>query len=215
MVRIFTTEEQYNITRAVEDAEKRTSAEIAILVAPMSDPYQSYRFFSGFIAGTFIALALWALPFLHIRLPQMLHGFLPLFSVQAATIAAFTLMPGFHKWGRFLVPKKTLAHCSYQRAAAEYFSLSHHVKAKTPIVFIYLSMAEHAVHIISGRMVREVLPNDIWQQAVNELTAAIKNEGLAAASIKSIGSIADLLAPHFPDNGEHNALPNEIRQLRR
>ena len=213
MVKIFSKEEQYNIARAVEAAEQKTSAEIAILVAPASDAYFEYRFVSGFIFASVIVLLLWLAPALHISLPRYLHSFSILLALQTLIIVAFAWLPGLETVLRFLVPQQIMAHRSYQRATAEYFALSQHVKAKTPIVFIYLSVAERTVHIISGRIVREVLPNDIWQDCIKDLTAAIRNQGLAQACIQSIGQIADLLMFHFPDHGEHNALPNEVRQL--
>ena len=80
--------------------------------------------------------------------------------------------------------------------------MSRHVAAATPIVLLYVSVAERYARILTSRSVREKIPDEHWNAVIQELTTTIQSEGLRGACIKAIRHATNLLVLHFPENGE-------------
>lgn len=207
MVKIFNATEQAAIEDVIAKAEEKSNAEIAIMVAPISDHYQDFRFLYGFVVACIVILSLW---FGHVT-----PNFLLLICIQCTVVGLFSWLPLLDRLCNFVVPKRILAHRTNQRAAAEFIALTHQLKTATPVVLIYLSIAERTVRILPSQNVREVLPDDIWEAHVEDIGHSIRNHGLAKACVRIIENAANQLIPYFPDDGGSNAMPNEIRHLKR
>jgi len=193
MVKLLSKTDNDMIAAAITEAKCITSAELAVVVAPASDAYQSYFLLYGLIAGSAIDIGLWA--------TKIVIGFPWLLMIQLMAIALFTFIPRLRHICLPLVPKRIRDHRSAHRAYAEYLMVSHHAATATPVVLLYISVAERYAHILTSRTVREKIPLKCWDVIINQLTTAISTEGLSNACLKAIRQITDYFVPHFPKAG--------------
>src|ERR1039458_1313386 len=122
------------IAQAIAEAERRTSAEIVLVVLPVSDPYQSHLLSYGLALGSLIGMGLW--------MEKIVTGFPLLFGIQVASIMAVLFVPLLSNLCLKLVPKRVLYHYAARRACEEYLIISRHVPAEGPVVLLYISLAE-------------------------------------------------------------------------
>ena len=202
MVRVLSHTDKKTIGQAIAEAEHRTAAEIVMVVAPASDAYQSYILLYGLIMGSLISLGLWA--------AKILSGLPYLLALQFGIIALLSLVPWLRQLGMRLVPKRILHHRAAHRAFEEYLIISRRVSAATPIVLLYISLAERYAHILPSRSVREKIPDETWNAVIEEITVSVKKSGLRAGCVGAIQKITELVMPHFPERGEAHVLGHHI-----
>ena len=207
MVKILSKVDKEAVAQAITEAEQQTSAELVVVVAPVSDAYQSYLLLYGLITGSTIDIGLWA--------AKLVTLFPLLLVIQLTVIALLSFTPWLRQLCLRLVPKRIRHHRAAHRAYEEYLSVSRHVSAATPIVLLYVSIAEHYAHILTSRSVREKIPDERWNAIIGELTAAIPADGLQSACIKAIRRATELVAPYFPENGEIHSLGHTVIEIGR
>jgi len=195
MVKFLSQPNKAAIAEAIARAKQTTSAELAVVVASASDAYQSYFLLYGLMVGSAIDIGLWAANII-IEFPWLLI-------IQFAVMAFFSFIPWLRHICLPLVPKRIRHHRAAHRAYEEYLMVSHRTATATPVVLLYISIAERYAHILSSRSVREKVPHAHWDAIINQLTAAIPTEGLTSACIKAIQQTAELLAPYSAKT-EHN-----------
>lgn len=205
MVKILSKADKEAVAQAITEAERQTSAELVVVVSPASDAYQSYLLLYGLIAGSTIDIGLWA--------AKLVTLFPLLLVIQLTVIALLSFTPWLRHLCLRLAPKRIRHHRAAHRAYEEYLSVARHVSAVTPIVLLYVSLAEHYAHILPSRSVREKVPDDSWNAIIGGLTAAIPSEGLPTACIKAIRQATGLLAPHFPEKGEVHSLGHTVIEI--
>jgi putative membrane protein len=202
MVRVLSHTDKQAIGQAIAEAERRTAAEIVTVIAPASDAYQSYILLYGLIVGSAIATGLWG--------TKTVTAFPLLLVIQIAAMALLSFIPWLRHACIRLVPKRILYHRAAHRAYEEYLSVSRHVSAATPIVLLYVSVAEHYAHILTSRSVREKIPDKTWNAVIQEFTVSVKKSGLRAGCIGAIQKITGLVIPHFPERGETHILGHHV-----
>ena len=69
-------------------------------------------------------------------------------------------------------------------------------------VLIYVSLAERYARVIAGDEASRHISAQQWQGLVDSLTSDMAKGDLEAAMSAAAGRAADMLAPHFPANGE-------------
>ena len=192
------------ISQAVTQAERRTSAEIAVVLTPASDGYQAYQLLYGFAAGSVTCVLLWA--------TKTLTAFPVLMLIQALALGCFAFIPLLRHLCMKLLPKRVLHRYAARRAAEEFQTLSRQVPPERVLVLLYVSLAERYVHILHSRAAGAKIKPSVWDGIVASFTAGARKPGLAPAFEIAIGKIADALAPHFPDKGEANILSNQAKK---
>jgi putative membrane protein len=190
------------ISAAIREAEKVTSAEIVVVVAPVSDAYQSHIVLFGLAVGSFFSSILWA--------EKLLTAFPYLLMVQLAVISIFSFTPALRSFCISFIPKQILHHRAAHRAFAEYLAVSQKVSYPTPIVVLYVSLAEHYAHILPSRLVREKIPDEIWDSVIREFIATMTKTELHDACISTIQHITKLLTTHFPAGKEVNYISDKV-----
>jgi putative membrane protein len=136
-----------------------------------------------------------------------------LLGIQWVAVTVFSLVPWVRQVCVRLVPKRIRHYQAAHRAYEEYLNVTQHVLATTPIVLLYISIAEHYAHILTSRSVREKIPGERWDNIIATLTTSIRSEGLCTASSKAIGQMAELLSPHFPDDGEEDKFSHSVIEI--
>jgi putative membrane protein len=206
MVKPLSPQDKQSIAQAIAEAERPTEAEIVAVIAPASDAYQSYIFLYGLIAGSLIATGLWA--------GKILTGFPLLLAVQLGAIALLTRVPWLHGLCLRLVPRRIRHLRAAHRAYEEYLSVSRNLPASIPIVLLYVSLAEHYMHILPSRAVRGKIPGEKWNAVIGEFTASMATKGLRDAYIGAVRHMAELLTPHFPSRDETNRVSDQVIEIR-
>lgn len=190
MVKALSKNDRHAVSQAVAEAEKSTSARMAVVVAAASDAYHSYFILYGLCLGSIISMALW--------MEKLITDFPLLLMAQLAVIVLFSFTPVRHLCLR-LVPRHVRHHRAARRAYEEYLVASrHHASPAIPFVLLFVSLAERYVHVLTSRSVREKISDDAWNAVVNEFTSAMPKEGLERACTRAVQYAARLLVPLFP-----------------
>jgi len=163
--------------RLIAEAERKTCTNWFWSSPPPGDAYQSTMLLYGLIAA---AQSAWSMD-------NKSRVFFPF--LLALQIAAMGLLPLFRDCGIracALSPNASCITVLRIRADEEYLTVSRHISAATPIVLIYISVAERYAHILTSRLVREKIPEETVERRYSGINAAISSEGLRNACIKAI-----------------------------
>ncbi|MBV8939466.1 MAG: hypothetical protein JO089_06470 [Alphaproteobacteria bacterium] len=175
---------------AIAAAERRTAAELALVVTPASDAYQSGVLLYGITAGTVLSLGLWV--------SGALTDFPLLLLVQLGAAVIISLIPWLRHACIRLLPRRMRQHRAARRAFEEYLHASRHFPATAAVVLIYISLAERYAHVLASHAVREHIPDETWSGTIDVFTQSVRGEGLKNACVRGIQHAADILAPYFP-----------------
>ena len=179
------------VQAAIDDAETRTTAEIALVVTPSSDPYQSFLALHAFALGSLAAMALW------LCYPAL--GFPVFFILQVAVLVTVFALSPLHPLFMKLVPKKVMHHRVARRAYEEFLIASRHMPAPVPVVLLFVSLAEKYVHVVHSRAVPQKIAAAEWDKIIANFTAAMPQKGVDAACLAAVADMARLLEAHFPE----------------
>ncbi len=202
MVVKLTDADKQLISSAIAKAERITSAEIAVVIAPASDAYTSHIFSIGLLAGSLIATGYW--------FAGMATYFPFLLFIQLSVICAISCSPILRNFCLRLIPKNIQIHRASHRAYAEYMAVSRNVPASVPVVLLYISLAEHYSHIITGSLVNEKILGSIWENVIKEFTVEMQKSPVCDSCVNAIAKISELLVPYFPAGKNQNYISDHI-----
>jgi putative membrane protein len=211
------------IEAAIATAELTTSGEIFCVLSRQSATYRETPI--AWAAGAALVLPLVLLPF------GLTPSHLPFFGggwsaghtaatehtvttaliayamIQALVFVVAALIVSLPGMRRLLTPA-SLKHERVHRAAMEQFlAKGLHQTAQRTGVLIYASLAEQRVEVIADEGIYAKVQSAVWDQAVADLTLALKAGQPADGFVAAIERCGVVLAKHFPPD-EHN--PNEL-----
>jgi putative membrane protein len=199
-------EERGRIETAITEAERKTSAELAVVIARESDAYGSYPLLW---AAVLSLLAGGAAPFLEPDVEPTL--------LFAGQVGLFILLGILFHWGPIrylLVPSAIKRKRASDMARLQFLSL---VDDKTPDeagVLLFVSLAEHHVEILVDRGVARILSEDTWKKIVDEFLGAVREDRLADGLLKAIRQCGDVLALPFPPHPSAvNDMPDRVVEI--
>lgn len=209
------------VTRAVTDAEARSDAEIATIVAERSDNYNDVPLIWAALTAL-LALAVYAaFPDFYLGLLDRISGGWHVWTMREwMTVLVFATALKFigtlyiiRWWPLRMVftPGKTKTRRVRNRAVALFKASTERRTRSRTGVLIYLSLAEHRAEIIGDEAIVAKVSPDQWGAAMALLIAELKQgrpgEGMAAA----VGAIGEVLAGHFPHSGtDPDEMPNRM-----
>jgi putative membrane protein len=197
----FTQEDHEAVSAAIREAEKKTSGQIVCVLARSSSAY-------GYIP------ILWA-SVLALLTPWPLIYFTPwsvqrIFLLQLVVFLVVGVISSFTPLRLLLVPraiKRARAH----RAALEQFVVRGISRTKNRTgVLIFVSLAEHYVRIVADEGIAARVHNSEWQEAVDALTAHLRDGRIAAGFTAAVERCGVVLATHAPTDGSANELPDRL-----
>jgi len=199
---LFSIADEQRVSKAISQAERKTSGEIVVVVAARSD---AYLYVPPLAAALVSLLVPW---------PLIFFTRLDVESIYLAQLAVFLALTALilPPWVRTaLVPARVKRLHAHQRAVEQFLVQNLHTTTGHTGVLIFVSVAEHQVEILADAAIDARVPPGTWTRIVAELTAAIgegqPTEGLVAA----IGAVGDHLAQHFPpDARDENELPDHL-----
>ncbi len=195
----LTPSDRDRISRAVLEAEKKTTGEIVPMIVAQSDDYPGARWrlaivialLFGFLAYFFLddfdpAWILWA------QIPGLYIGYgLGTFGV--------VLRP-------FLASSK-IDEEVHQRALQAFFSRDLHATKDRTGILVMASLLEHRVEILADTGINAKVSQDTWQGILTDMIGKIKSGDLTDGICIAVRECGEVLAKDFP--GTHDN-PNEI-----
>jgi putative membrane protein len=195
-------QDRARIATAIRAAEARTSGEIVCVLARTSTGPTALPV----LLAAFAALAL---PWLLVALTQLsVHGILLLQVAVFFLLAGLLCLPPVRV---ALLPRAARRHVAH-RAAMEQFTIRGMVRKKDRTgILIFVSLAERYARIIADEGVAGRVPQSEWQNAVDALTAHMRDGRIAEGFIAAIEACGNVLATHFPHTAtSRDELPDRI-----
>ena len=72
-------------------------------------------------------------------------------------------------------------------------------------VLVYLLLADHAIEIVTDRAVAKEIPEAEWRPICALMQDYFRRGDYEHGAIEGVAAVGELLARHFPANGERNA----------
>nr|WP_298929289.1 hypothetical protein [uncultured Erythrobacter sp.] len=213
------------VSDAVGEAELNTSGEILTVLADRSDGYTDVALWWA-LAGSFTAMSIFAAlpqPFLDFwdsliggwghewsigELASMtialgLITFITILLIQMWQPLKFFLVPGPVKFAR--VHEQAVKHF---KVGAE-----RRTHGRTGVL-IYLSMSEHRAEIVADEPIAEMVPPEVWGEAMGDMLIEIKQGNIAEGLAVGVRDVGFVLSQHFPRaEDDENELPDRLIEV--
>jgi putative membrane protein len=200
----FSNDEKELIRRAVAEAEKKSSGEIATMVVHESDSYREAEQLGALLLAALVAFVI-ALVIHHVTIwtyiPIVLLLFLPFFWL-------------FRRFPRLKMPfisRRRLTQAVHERAMAAFYQKGLYRTRDETGILIFISLLERKVWILGDRGINERIQPGHWRKLAEEIAAGIRDGKGAEALQRVIVACGDELARHFPRRPDDlNELPDEL-----
>ncbi|HEY0386334.1 MAG TPA: hypothetical protein VGC64_10000 [Pyrinomonadaceae bacterium] len=204
----FTDDDYDAITRAVEQAEEKTTAELVIVIRPFSGSYLDIAYLCGaavsWLVLIFILVSSWEIEPYTIPLE-----IIPFFLVPALLCRVTPL----RRWLTTARRRKR----QVQAAARDAFFAEGVARTRAHTgVLVYLSALEGRVEVLADTGVSDRVPAAEWSALVDEVHQVWKTKAPARTLIREIGRLGDALGRYLPATTDNpNEIPNRPRVARR
>lgn len=203
------------IKECVQEAESKTTGEIAIALTPESAHYSFWELFAANCFSAFLLIVL--LPFTNkirdfyrlIYWQNEPSWALPLFFIITCFVATLIIfyITNICAIDRLIIPRSVKTSCVTHRAF-RYFTESGIYDTKEHSgILIFVSYMEKQVRIIADSGISKKISQDLWNLIADELVENLKNKETTKAFTTAITKCAQLLQENFPNHKEN---PNEF-----
>jgi putative membrane protein len=204
----FTDDDYDSITRAVEQAEEQTTAELVVVVRPFSGSYLDIAYLCGagvaWLVLIFILVSSWEIEPYTIPLE-----ILPFFLVPALLCNVTPLRRWLTTDGRRKRQVQAAARDAFFAEGVE------RTRARTGVL-VYLSALERRVEVLADTGVSSLVPAAEWSACVKEIRRVWKTNAPAATLIRELGRLGEMLGRYLPATVDNpNEIPNRPRVARR
>ena len=198
----FTDQERAAIEAAITRAEKHTSGEIVVVVAPASDGYYA------------LALLWAALLALAVPLPLILLTKWPVEYIYLLQLSVFAVCVGLAQIEPLrlaITPKSIQRARAHEKAVEQFLAQNMHTTRGRTGVLIYVSFAEHYAEVIADDGIYRKVRPIVWEEVIAELTSHLARGTRDQGFITAIGMCGKVLAEHFPPgHADKDELPNHL-----
>jgi putative membrane protein len=197
----FTPADHEAVSAAISEAEKHTSGQIVCVLAHSSSAYAHVPVLWASALALFTP---W--PLIHLTQWSVQRIFLLQLAVFIVAGLAFSWMP-LRLW---LVPR-ALQRARAHRAALEQFVVRSVSRTKNRTgVLIFASLAEHYARIVADEGIAAKVQHADWQEAVDALTAHMRNGRITDGLIAAVERCGAVLASRAPPDHSPNELPDRL-----
>jgi putative membrane protein len=201
-MRLFSTEEEQRVSKAITTAERNTAGEIVVVVAARSDAYLYVPPLIGALVGLLV-------PWVLIYFSQL--GLHSIYFAQLAVFVVVTtaLLPPPVRTA--LVPHFIKRQHAHRHAVEQFLVQNLHTTEGHTGVLIFVSVAERHAEILADTAIDARVPAGTWKAIVDDLTSAIGKGSPADGLIAAIAGVGEHLERHFPpDTRNPNELPDHL-----
>jgi putative membrane protein len=193
------------VAEAIRTAEARTAGEIFCVIARHSSDYRLVP-----IAWAAAIALLAPLPLVY--LTNWPAAVIYLWQLVAFIVAALALS---HPKVRFhIVPRRAKHDRAHGEAIRQFFAQGLDKTEHRTGVLIFASVAERYVEIVADAGINEKVAPQVWNQAINKLTMAIKAGRAADGFVAAIEQCGAILAAHFPPGAlKRDELPDKLLEI--
>lgn len=206
--------EQFNqIEKAINKAEKNTSAEIFAVLAEKSDDYRfiGYAFFGFWIFLISLLMGFW------FDFGMEGWAFEPLLIYQfvglqlLAFISGVILIRSFPKIGAMIAPVYICHQRAHNNAVNQFFAHGIHNTEGRTGALIFVSLDERYAEIIVDKAIEEKFGHDVFIEQIQKLTELCAKDQIALGYVQTIEFLENLLSESFPPEDKHlNELENKL-----
>jgi len=214
----FRSEDLEKIKKAVQEAESKTSGEIATAFIRESDPYTSYELLFAFFCGFFYYLILMFFSQrIELFMQQLLWGYSSSYLLMVYGFTTFLVMAATYLMAnipiidRIIIPRPVMIKKVNQRAVRHFMESGvYNTKDRTGVL-IFISALERRVELIADKGISEKIPQEKWDFIVSHIIDGIKSKQLVKHLTEAITECGNLLATHFPiQPGDVNELKDDM-----
>ena len=213
------------VSGAVADAELTTSGEIVTVLADRSDSYSDVALVWA-VALSFTAMSLFALfpaPFTDLW-DAMVGGWTHEWTTaEAATLTVLLgLLVFVIVWAvqiadaiRFAMVPGPVRSARVHDAAIRHFKVGaeRRTHGRTGVL-LYLSMREHRAEIVADQPIAEIVPAEVWGEAMADMLAEVRKGCIAEGLAAGVRDVGKVLSEHFPRaEDDDNELPDRLIEL--
>jgi putative membrane protein len=192
--------ERAQVAEAIRIAEARTTGEIFCVVAQQSSTY-------GLVPVAWAAALALVVPLPLIYLTSWPASVIYALQLIGFVVAAVGLSRPRLRYR--IVPKRARHDRAHSTAMRQFWAQRLNKTQGRTGVLIFVSLAERYAEIIADAGINEKVTPEVWENAVNDLTAAIKQGRIGDGFVAAIAQCGMVLAEHFPiQQGGVN--PNEL-----
>jgi putative membrane protein len=197
----FTKEDHDAVAAAIRDAESKTSGQIVCVLAHSSS---NYSYVPILWASVLALVAPWPqIYFTQWSVQRIFTVQLAVFIVAGVLLSLLPL--------RFLFVPRAVQRARAHRAALEQFVLRGITRTKNRTgILIFVSLAERYARILADEGIAAKVDNKEWQDAIDSMTAHMREGRIAAGFIAAIGRCGAVLAAHAPPDASGNELPDRL-----
>lgn len=217
----LTAENKEQISKAVTEAEKSTSGEIAVVVAKQSCDYAVYELTFAVIVGL-ISMILGLVYYSKIdkMIMDMIWSNSTIITTSVIGLGSFVIMIIFYFLAnipmidRLIIPKSIKDQKVHEKAQLSFLNYEVSKTKERTGILIFISKLERRVEILADIGIAEIYPNDSWQKQVDRIIAGIKDKHFADELAKVILDLGKVLVKNFPAHEVNiNELPNKVREI--
>ena len=203
------------IKKSVEEAEKKTTGEIALALAPESAHYSFWELLFANIVTSVILMVLVPFSGKISEIYNLIYWqnppswIVPLFFVVTAfaSIVAIFYISNIPAIDRIIIPKTVKKYCVTSRAFRYFTESGVYATAEHSGILIYVSYMEKQVRIIADEGINAKISQDMWNLLADEMAENIKKGDVVTAFTTIVEKCGQLLAENFPNHEEN---PNEL-----
>jgi putative membrane protein len=197
--------ERKRITATIAAAERKTAGEIFCVIARQSGDYRLFP----------IAWA--ALISLSLPLPLIVATDWParwIYMIQLGAFIATALVLSVPSVRFHIVPRRRMQQQAHAEAVRQFLAQGLHKTENRTGVLIFASETEHYAEVLADEGINEKVPQQVWDDAVGVLIAAIAQRRAGDGFVGAIERCGAVLAHHFPPGAlNHNELPDKLIEI--
>ena len=213
------------VSEAVAEAELHTAGEIVTVLADRSDGYTDVALWwaAGAAFTAMTVFAIWPELFLT-KLDWLMGGWGhewtqgELFSI----LIGFGLLKFLGVWLfllwdplRFLLIPGPAKRARVREQAVKHFKVGaeRRTHGRTGVL-IYLSMREHRAEIVADEAIAEMVPAEVWGEAMADMLTEIRKDCVAEGLAAGVRDVGKVLSEHFPRaEDDQNELPDRLIEV--
>ena len=205
-MRSLTQQRREWLTTRVAFFERRSDAELVLLVCNRSDSYLYIPTLWAALVALLTGVVVAALP-----------AWFTSFDVVVAQLAIFFLLAGVFRFeivlGR-LIPQKAKNWRCANFCRRQFFEQNLHMTEGRNGILLFVSLQERYVEVLGDQGVTAAAPEELWQAIVQDCSAHLKKGDLFGCFEQAISTIDETLAPLVPLTAEKNELPNHLIEIK-
>ncbi len=190
----LTAEEYRRIDAAIAEVERKTAADLDLVMTRASDRYSLYPLVWAAYGSILIASAIaFILPGLNSRVVIFL---------QLLVLVVLTLVLDWLPIRLMLVSTKIKQTHARQLARREFAAHPVVLGKDRNRILLFVSLGERYVEIIADQATHAMVPGSVWNKIVADFLASVKDGRVADGIVAAIESCGELLETHHPGASE-------------